>query len=379
MILFLSTMNGYSWGGSEELWYEAALYAKANGHDVKAVVFGNLPVHDKFKALKLKDIEVMFVARDQQAIVPGLLKRIALKVLRKEVPITYTNRFNFIKHLQPEFIVLSQGGATDITYYSDLKTFFSNSTVPFYTVNHFNGEYGSLDDEQRKYLRELFTKSKKNFFVAHRNKEVLERQLACKIREAHIAKNPVNITSCKVQHRQNTTLSFAVVGRLDVNHKGQDVLLQCLSGDKWKSRNFKLNIYGKGKDETYLSDLINFYNLADKASLKGHVNNVEAIWQNNDVLILPSLGEGLPLTIIEAMLCGRPCVVTDVGDSALLIEDNVNGWIANCASVRALDDALERAWQQQPSWQQMGQMAHNKAAAFIVAEPGKTFFNQLIA
>ena len=52
------------------------------------------------------------------------------------------------------------------------------------------------------------------------------------------------------------------------------------------------------------------------------------IWAEHHALVLPSRFEGMPLVVVEAMLCGRPCIVTDVGGNAELIRDGINGFLA---------------------------------------------------
>lgn len=53
----------------------------------------------------------------------------------------------------------------------------------------------------------------------------------------------------------------------------------------------------------------------------GHVENVEDVWAKHNALLLPSRFEGMPLVVVEAMLCGRPCIATDVGGNSELIQE----------------------------------------------------------
>ena len=376
-LLIISTMNGFSWGGSEELWWQTASYARSQSYEVRVVVFENKPVHKKLIALQEQGIHIDFIGK-QESIIPPLWKRVLSKLLNKEVSVTYKDRFSFIHEFHADLVLLSQGGTADITYYADLTRFFGNLQTPYVVLNQHHQEYGSFSDEQKNVLLDLFKRAEKLFFVAHRNKDVLERQLVVDLSRAEIVKNPVTISERNTVIWPNSTIpQFAVVARLDTDFKGQDILLQTLATDKWQKRNFIVNMFGHGPHEGYLKKLIQFYGLQQKVFLKGQSEDIEKIWEHHHLLILPSHSEGTPLSLVEAMLCGRPCLVTDVGDSASLIKDNHTGWIACTASVKALDEALVRTWQQQFDWKKMGLLAHEDAKVFACIDPGKSLFEKI--
>ena len=159
---------------------------------------------------------------------------------------------------------------------------------------------------------------------------------------------------------------FASVGRLDVSVKGQAILLQILKSDVWKERNWILNFYGSGPDEAYLRFLVKEWNLEGKVFFKGFVLNIrKEVWSDNHILLLPSYYEGMPLTLVEAMLCGRTAVVTDVGGNSELLTNGVDGFIANATNKKSFEIALEKAWNQRREWSTYGENAFFSAKNYI--------------
>src|SRR5262249_50251205 len=85
---------------------------------------------------------------------------------------------------------------------------------------------------------------------------------------------------------------------------------------------------------------------------------------------MASSGEGKTLALTEAMLCGRPAVVTDVGGNAELVCDGVTGFVAQSATPGDVRDALERSWVERKSWEEIGARAHAWVARALDPPPG---------
>ena len=108
------------------------------------------------------------------------------------------------------------------------------------------------------------------------------------------------------------------------------------------------------------------------------MSDIRSIWADNHLLVMPSRAEGTPLALVEAMICGRPSVVTDVGGNTEWIDEPSTGFVAEAPSARSLDNALERAWEARGHWESIGQRAHQVAVSKADPEPGEAVLSLLL-
>jgi glycosyltransferase involved in cell wall biosynthesis len=165
---------------------------------------------------------------------------------------------------------------------------------------------------------------------------------------------------------------MASVGRFYTGHKGQDVLLEALSDPIWRQRNWKLRLFGSGEEKAYIESLIPYFGLSDHVEIGGHVPDVRAIWKNHHLMLMPSRVEGTPLALVEAMLCGRAALVTDIAGHLEWIDEGETGFVAEAPSAHSLHRALERAWENRQHWREMGLAAHEAAERNYDPHAGKT-------
>jgi glycosyltransferase involved in cell wall biosynthesis len=106
-----------------------------------------------------------------------------------------------------------------------------------------------------------------------------------------------------------------------------------------------LRLVGTGAEEPSLRQEVNKRGLAQHVTFLGHVKHDDHLldlYRGSDIFILPSLTEGWPQTLFEAMGCGIPIVATKVGGIPDLVKDGENGLLVNPASSRDICKALHK-------------------------------------
>jgi glycosyltransferase involved in cell wall biosynthesis len=104
-------------------------------------------------------------------------------------------------------------------------------------------------------------------------------------------------------------------GRM-TKQKGQWHLIRAFAAAKKETKNLKLVILGDGDLKPYFEELIVGYNLKNDVFLLGWQKNPFKFIAKAELFILPSLWEGLPMVLLEAMACGAPVISSDFRSGA---------------------------------------------------------------
>lgn len=227
------------------------------------------------------------------------------------------------------------------TCYYYLKTRKKEDTAKVVLVVHTNGELYKMDFIQYPCLRKGFLSkyytSKGEFVLKHIDKiGFVAESSSLHFIEIHprFDKNNVFFNYNGVpEYKVNDTtknpevLSICCVGTI-CERKGQRFIIEAL---KELPENLlgkiHINIIGNGtiKDELYNTCKDN--NILDFISFLGSRTDIAEILAENDIFILPSLGEGLPISILEAMRQGLPIISTRVGGIPEMIIEGETGFL----------------------------------------------------
>lgn len=149
---------------------------------------------------------------------------------------------------------------------------------------------------------------------------------------------------------------LVTVGRLE-GVKGQKYLIEAFEKLVGRHKNIFLWIIGDGSLKENLFSYVKSKELENTVFFTGNVNNVKDYLSETDVFILPSLSEGTPMALLEAMASGLTIVATRVGENEIALDHGRAGFLIPPASVQDLIGALSSALAKREISRKMGEDA----------------------
>lgn len=366
-IAFVSTIEGVPWGGSELLWAGAAERLARQGVQVHVSV--------KDWGQPVKQIEH--------------LRSVGCKIFTRTFPPPYWERvrWKFLKdsyttqHLRAagagaDLVVVAQAGHTDGLIWMEAAR---SEGLKYAVISQAAAETWWPADEVMERLAACMDEAEAAYFVSQGNLELTRRQIAGVLQRGRVVWNPFNVrynAQPKWPGDACDELRLACMARLDSAQKGQDILMRVLDQPKWRARKVHVTLAGSGVHERVLRRMAAGLNLPN-LEFAGFIEDVEQFWGGYHAIVLPSRFEGMPLALIEAMLCRRACIVTDVGGNCELVRDGVNGFVAKAPTVELVDDALERAWENRGRLRELGETAGRDVRERVPADPIGEFVRDL--
>jgi sugar transferase (PEP-CTERM/EpsH1 system associated) len=158
---------------------------------------------------------------------------------------------------------------------------------------------------------------------------------------------------------------IGTVGRLAVV-KDQPTLVRAFAQvlrkrPQWRER-LRLVMVGDGPLRPQVEACLHAEAMDSFVWLPGDREDVADLLRTLDLFVLPSLGEGISNTILEAMATGLPVIATRVGGNPELVDEGVTGALVPPADPAALADAVEAYVQDEAYMHQQGAAGHHKAS-----------------
>lgn len=173
-----------------------------------------------------------------------------------------------------------------------------------------------------------------------------------------IAVGPAGQVS-RAPRRVGDAAEVLVVGRL-VPQKGIPVFLEAARTVLERQPRTRFTLAGDGPLRGELEEQAERLGIADQVRFLGTVTDTPELLGHCDLFVLPSLWEGMPLSLLEAMAAGRPAVATSVSGSAELILDEETGLLVPPGNPDALAAAVLRLLSDPQSAATMGDRARDR-------------------
>jgi colanic acid/amylovoran biosynthesis glycosyltransferase len=162
----------------------------------------------------------------------------------------------------------------------------------------------------------------------------------------------------------STPVKLLCVGRL-APAKGQVLLVQACARLRDAGQAFHLTMVGAGPDRERIEKTIALLRLQQHITLTGALNQeaVRTHFQEADVFVLPSLAEGIPVVLMEAMSSGVPCISCPVNGIPELIQHERTGLLATPGDVVSLAAQLQRLIADPGLRRALAEAGHDKVLA----------------
>ena len=179
----------------------------------------------------------------------------------------------------------------------------------------------------------------------------ISRSVADRLSEAGVNRRPIRLIYSGIDpgpfkgslkdQRPNEPPNVAILAVLE-ERKGHRFLLGAARVLKERGRRIKYVFAGDGSQKAQLQRMVQRLGLREEVSFVGFVKDVPKFLSSIDVLVLPSLYEGLGVAALEAMAAGKPVVATRVGGLAESIVDGETGFLVPSRDATALAEAIQK-------------------------------------
>jgi glycosyltransferase involved in cell wall biosynthesis len=154
------------------------------------------------------------------------------------------------------------------------------------------------------------------------------------------------------------TIVAGFIGRI-VPAKGLEYLIDSIPHVKGEFNNIKLLIVGEGSLVKRLREQAKEKKVYDSIIFAGRRRDIPDILSCIDVFVMPSIAEGLPNALLEAMAMAKPIIATEVGGIPEVIKNRFNGILVPPRDIRALATAIKELTGNAQVAAKMGQAARD--------------------
>lgn len=273
---------------------------------------------------------------------------------------------SILKKDLPDLVYMHMSHHGSFDRASALQKIAKKHNIP--TVVHLHGSefkkyYDECSDKKRKVISGFFEDCGAVITLGTLWKQYI-RSIAPKAK-IHVLNNSIHIPQQTVTQEQ-AEVNVLFLGVL-IQRKGVADLLQAVKklvdGKKLEGISVRFHIGGTGSEEETLKQYVRENSLENYVVFLGWLDGVKKknALETNQVLILPSYNEGLPIAILEAISYGMPVIATNVGSIAEAVLEGENGFLVDPGDVDGYENALQRLITDYPLRQSMAKKSRDLA------------------
>ena len=368
-IAFYGTIRGWPWAAPDYVWPFAAKRFLERGDKVLVCapeIHQQRPELAELRALGARVLQIPnYTYRGgRRAVLKRILSGEAAerRRLRRE-----------LDSFAPDLVFLNQGGTACALAEPDLMDFLHAIGTPYVLFCRLNQRGNPPSENQRCDIIDLYRRAHKVLFNSAWMLEVTQKQLMFQLPNADIFPHLVRFDwSAPLPWPESDIPRLASLSRLDCYHKGLDVLLEAIALLRKEGIKFRLEMVGDGPDSAYLESYAKFLGVDDIVTFTGRCEDVREVWRRNQMLVLVSRYEGLAVSMLEAMACGRPVLRTPYG-GADWIEDGKTGFICSAPEPELIAATIRQALARYADWPQMGLAAHEALTKRLPKDPERIY------
>ena len=174
----------------------------------------------------------------------------------------------------------------------------------------------------------------------------------------NIDKYSRDVSGMKKVQKNDSLFVIGVVARLNYI-KGHVFLIRALKEVKAVFPNFQCRLIGDGEYKPVINELVQKLGLSEHVQFMGFRRDIPEQLKQLDVFVLPSLSEGLPMVILEAMAASVPIVASSVGGIPEVIKNNVNGILVKPGDSESLARGIQSLFASREKREKLAREARN--------------------
>ena len=343
-------VSGDLWGGAEAVVYHLSRGLKDLGLEISVVIFNEGRLQE---SLQEDGIDVSVIDERTHA-----LPCLALKIRRHMLKTGAT-------------ILHSHG------YKENMAAFAASRLIPSVrlveTLHGWPEVYGRRLDLKYRVLNHINLSVISRFFdclvcVSEDVKGILVRRHGRAGRKAAVIRNGIDVHLETVERKRGEEFVIGSCGRF-VPVKDYPFLIAVAASVRERNRNVLFRVAGDGPDFDPVRELVRINKLEDVFFCLGPVDDMEGFYRGLDLYINTSLHEGIPVSVLEAMLHGLPVVAPRVGGLGEVVTDGIDGYLIDERDPCRYGDRCRELMEDADLYDSMSRAAVMKVKTLFSAEP----------